>query len=409
MVFIDIPTPRRRWKLSRAGVLPSTGVEVLGFEATQAIQNLRHDVRLIAGKATVIRVYLRPHGLTSNLKVRGEIVVSAAAGMPSSYVASRNEISLRANQHPSLNDQRSDAALTLNFVIPAPPVGPMTVKLSRIQPISGGNDYPILPADDLKVEFTSGPLLRIRVLGFRYTDALLNPPQKFAPDATHFDHLRSYLTRAYPAGGLDWSQAVVDAPANFSPPFSGQLLPDGFDPLWWTLLGILHQHLLTIRQADIDAGWDPRTHYYGLVSDHSGFFRGAANDVPTAPAPNTIAVGPCGKAGAGYWDNDGSYGDWYGAHELAHTFGRFHPGFCGQSSNDPHFPHPGGSISDAGQDCVGFDIGDTVLNLPMRAYPREQWNDFMTYCDRQWVSKYTYDGLFDRLVAEETLFAPQIA
>ena len=37
------------------------------------------------------------------------------------------------------------------------------------------------------------------------------------------------------------------------------------------------------------AGWDPRTHYYGLVSDDSGFFRGAANNVPSAPAPNTVA------------------------------------------------------------------------------------------------------------------------
>jgi hypothetical protein len=229
------------------------------------------------------------------------------------------------------------------------------------------------------------------------------------PDATHFDHLRSYLTRAYPAAGIEWSQAVIDAPANFVPPFSGPTLPDGSDPLWYALLGILHQHMLTIRQADMDVGWDPRTHYYGLISDHSGFFRGAANDVPAAPAPNTIAVGPCGKAGPDYWDTDGSYGDWYGAHELAHTFGRLHPGFCDQSHDDPNFPHANGTIFDAAQDCIGFDVGDPALNVPMTAYPHESWSDFMTYCDRQWVSKYTYDGLFDRLVAEDGQFAPPIA
>ena len=32
----------------------------------------------------------------------------------------------------------------------------------------------------------------------------------------------------------------------------------------------------------------------------------------------------------------------------------------------------------------------------------------MTYCDWQWVSKYTYDGIFDRLVAEDAQFAPKI-
>ncbi|MBD9628018.1 hypothetical protein IB279_34265 [Ensifer sp. ENS06] len=408
MVFIDIPTPRPRWKASVGPQGGGARLDVLGIEVTQAIQNMNHDVRLIAGKATAIRVYVQPHGLTSNMRVRGEIVISTTSEAPGSYVASVNEISLRARQHPTLAEQRRDAALSLNFVLPSPPVGLMSVRLMRIQPVSGGNDFPIMPGTQ-NVEFFAAPMLRVRVLGYRYSDPNRNPPQKFAPDAIHFDHLRSYLTRAYPSGGLDWSQTVVDAPPNFVPPFSGPQLPDGFDPLWWALLGTLHQHLLTIRQADIDAGWDPRTHYYGLVSDHSGFFRGASNDVPAAPAPNTIAVGPCGKAGPRFWDDDGSYGDWYGAHELAHTFGRRHPGFCDQSSDDEHFPHLGGAISDSDEDCVGFDVGDASLNLPMRAYPRENWSDFMTYCDRQWVSKYTYDGLLDRLVAEEALFAPQIA
>jgi hypothetical protein len=407
MVFIDVPTRRRRWKIS-AGP-GQVGLRILGFEATQAIQNMAHDVRLIAGKSTVLRVYIEPRGLSSNLRVRGEIVISPAPGAPGTYVPSANEISLRSSQHPSLAEQRRDAALSLNFLLPSPSLGPIAVRLKRISPALGGADFPVLPDEnEFKVEFVSAPLLRIRTLGIRYTDPSQSS-RTFAPDATHFDHLRSYLTRAYPAAGIEWSQAVVDAPTNFVPPFSGPQLPDGSDPLWFALLGILHQHVLTIRQADMDSGWDPRTHYYALVSDHSGFFRGAANDVPAAPAPNTIAVGPCGKAGSGFWDDDGSYGDWYGAHELAHTFGRLHPGFCGQSSDDPHFPHVDGTISDAAQDCIGFDIGDPSLNLPMRAYSHKDWKDFMTYCDRQWVSKYTYDGLFDRLVAEDSQFAPQIA
>jgi hypothetical protein len=410
MVFIDLPTRRRRWRSSAGPGVTEPGLAVLGFEATQAIQNMAHDVRLVADKPTAVRVYVKPQGLTSNLRVRGEIVTSAAPGAPGSYVASANEVTLQSTQHPGLAEQRRDASLTLNFLLPAPPLGPMTIRLKRVTPISGGGDFPILPdRNEQHVAFTSAPVLRVRALGIRYTDPRQNPPRQFAPDATHFDHLRSYLARAYPVSGVEWNQAVIDAPANFVPPFSGPQLPNGFDPLWWALLGILHQQMLTVRQADMDAGWDPRTHYYGLVSDHSGFFRGAANDVPTAPAPNTIAVGPCGKAGAGFWDNDESYGDWYGAHELAHTFGRFHPGYCDQSSDDPHFPHANGTISDASQDCIGFDVGDPTLNLPMRACRREQWADFMTYCDWQWVSKYTYDGIYDRLVAEDIQFAPRVA
>ncbi|CAN7769763.1 hypothetical protein LJR245_007474 [Rhizobium leguminosarum] len=409
MVFIDMPIPRRRWKRSTGGVSLAE-LNILGFEATQAIQNMTHDVRLIAGKVTVLRVYVEPRGLSSNMRVRGEIVVSASPEAPGNYITSSNEVMLRSSGHPSLAQQRRDATLSLNFIVPSPPMGPMTIRLKRVTPVGGGEDFPVSTAgNELQISFVSAPTLRIRTLGFRYIDPTKKPPAKFAPDATHFDHLRSYLTRAYPVSGVDWSQAVVDAPANFVPPFSGPQLPNGLDPLWYALLGILHQHLLTLRQADMNSGWDPRTHYYGFVSDHAGFFRGAANNVPITAAPNTVAVGPCGKAGAGYWDDDGSYGDWYGAHELAHTFGRMHPGFCDQSSDDPHFPHADGTISDAAEDCVGFDVGDPSLNLPMRACPHEKWKDFMTYCDWQWVSKYTYDGLFDRLTAEDAQFAPQIA
>jgi hypothetical protein len=42
----------------------------------------------------------------------------------------------------------------------------------------------------------------------------------------------------------------------------------------------------------------------------------------------------------------------------------------------------------------------------MQACPHGQWHDVMTYCDYQWISKYTYDGIYDRLMQEETQFAP---
>ena len=66
------------------------------------------------------------------MRVRGEIVVSAGLGAPGTYIASINEISLKANRHPSLGEQRRDAALSLNFVVPSPPAGLMTVRLKRI-------------------------------------------------------------------------------------------------------------------------------------------------------------------------------------------------------------------------------------------------------------------------------------
>lgn len=412
MVMIDLPRRRRRRTRAGAGLGVSGGTpsaRVIGVEVTQAIQNMSHAVRLIAGKPAVARVYLSPRSVPANIRLRGEIVVARGEGAPGLYVASSNDVILRSQDHPALDAQRRDAALSLNFLLRQSIAGGTTIRLNRLFAVSDGGVFAIANSDHaVTVRFETAPVLRIRVLGLRYRDPSTNPTQNFAPDPVHFDHLRSFLARAYPASELDWSQAVIDAPTDFVPPFSGQTLPDGRDPLWEALLEMLHRQMMTIRQADMNAGWDPRTHYYGLVSDTSGFFRGAANDVPNSPAPNTVAVGPCGRpAGSLAWDDDASYGDWYGAHELAHTFGRFHPGFChNQDGTDTHFPHPGGAISGAAEDCVGFDVGDRDLNLPMRAYPRENWVDLMTYCDRQWISKYTYDALYDRLVAEETAFAP---
>ncbi|WP_327440613.1 hypothetical protein [Pseudomonas donghuensis] len=392
-----------------AGRLPAlANAEVIGIEVTQAIQNMRHEVQLFEGKATVVRVYLDPKSLKRNTRVRGELVVAPEPGAPGQYITSANEVVLRASEHPSLAEQRRDASLSLNFLLPAPPVGPMNVQLKRLLVASNGEDVPILPAGNTAVvDFVPGPVLRVRVLGIRYTDIKSPTLKKHAPDVIHFNHLRSFLTRAYPVTRVEWSQAVVDSPSNFAPPFSAPL-PDGQDPLWEALLEMLHSQLLSIRQADVDAGWDPRTHYYGLVADDVGFFRGAANNVPSNPDPTTVAVGPCGKPATGNWDwdRDGSYSDWYAGHELAHTFGRHHPGFCGQDAFDPHYPYASGKISSIAEDCIGFDVGDSALNIPMQACPHERYADLMSYCDWQWISKHTYDGLHKRLVDEDQQFAP---
>lgn len=382
-------------------------VQIAGVEVVQAIQNLANDVRLIAQKRTVVRIYVIPDGLPRNVRVRAEIAVATTSGGPEKYIVSRNIVSLRFSGHPDVEAQRGDAEQSLNIELPPQHVGELHIRVKRIIPVAMGDDVPINnPDHKVKVEFEAAPPLRIRVVGLRYTDNRLNPPASFAPDALHFDLLRSYLTRAYPVPGLDWSQIVVPIGSNVEPPFS-----DGTtdDPLWQTLAARVLLRLQLIRQADVNAGRDPRTHYYGLIADDSGFFRGRATQVAGAPDPATVAMGPAGRSGFA-WDSDGSYADWYGAHELGHTLGCRHPGHCNQG-RDPlsSFPYANGRISDAAEGCVGFDTGDPDLGLPMRALPHPDNSDFMTYCENQWVSRHTYDEIFDRLHLEDIQFAPAVA
>ena len=395
-------------------------VSVLGIEVTQAVQNMSHDVRLIAGKKTIVRVYLKPDSLSRNVRVRGEILISRGPTSPARFVPSKNEISLKKT-HPSLNDQRRDAELSLNFELPSRNIGPLVVQLNRVIPATRGDDVPITNPDlTRQVTMVSAPLLRVRVLGMRFTDDRLDPPQSFAPDASHFDYLKSYLTRTYPVSGLIWSQIVVNAGASIKPPWSSQVGPNQPDPVWQAKAGRTIARLQLIRQADVNAGRDPRTHYYGLFADNRGGFRGRASRVAATADPSVVAFGPTGHP-SNYpsmaWDSDESFGDWYGAHELGHTFGCRHPG-CRKTSNSPSkqgrdpqssYPYALGRLSDTAEGCVGFDTGDPDLGVPMRAFSFQTSSDFMTYCDNQWISRHTYDELFDRIVLEDTQFAPQIS
>jgi len=68
------------------------------------------------------------------------------------------------------------------------------------------------------------------------------------------------------------------------------------------------------------------------------------------------------------------------AHEVGHNFNRFHAP-CGVSNPDFAYPYSDGRI---GQ--YGFDVSDfTPILYTVK--------DFMSYCEPNWVSDYTYDGL----------------
>jgi hypothetical protein len=106
------------------------------------------------------------------------------------------------------------------------------------------------------------------------------------------------------------------------------------------------------------------------------------------------------------WDTDGSYGDWYTAHELGHTFGRPHVGSgCGEGPKDPNFPYPAGQLSGADHEFVGFDVGDPALGIPMSPYSGVKYHDVMSYCPFIWMSDYTYEHLLKRIADEAAALA----
>lgn len=387
-----------------AGIGSAANVGVRGVEIVQVIQALDNRVRLIAGKPTIVRVYLDPATVAASTLVTGEITWRRANG-GAFYLAAMNRVKLDPARTPDLMGQRFDVAESLNFVLPADALGAGSIEL-RLDHLNvpGGEKLPLAAQPAMTANFVTAPVLRIRAIGLRYRSTNA-PTATITPGAIHFDYLRSYLTRAYPVAALAWSQIVIDGD-RLRPPFGGNQSI------------LVNAQLSALRTREISSGMDPRTHYYGLVDNEAGnsFMRGSALYDEATTIFGAVACGPCGVPNGWSGDSDASFADWYGAHELGHTFQRRHPGFPTfdpvQGTGQPRdnlettFPYAGGLISSPAQEFVGFDFGDPALGLQMRALPGNIHHDVMTYADSQWLSAYTYEAIHDHLVHEDMALAP---
>jgi hypothetical protein len=357
-----------------------------GLEVTQVVQDLTHTVPLIAQKTTIVRAYLR-YAL-GPVEVRGELRIAWRPHGPWLSVPSLGTAQLdpsRSGQTlAALRSRRADLAFSLNFRLPPNLAsrGQMWLRLGKIRRATGTPLPSLAGLTSRTVMFQPPAPLRLRLVRIRYT--MGNPPVTHEPAAIDAAYIASWLRRAYPIARLDLTTTTVTATP--TPPF---------------LAAQINAQLIALRAVDVSTGTDARTHYYGMVADSGFFMRGRAAGIPQTPQPDVVASGPTGPGTFG-WDNDGSYGDWMGGHELGHTLGRFHAEFCGALGGAP-YPFQNGQLSDADEAFVGIDVGDPVAGLPMRVLGGVDSHDVMSYCDDQWLSSFTYIGVHDRVVDEDAL------
>ncbi|MFH8974488.1 hypothetical protein [Streptomyces sp. NPDC017890] len=369
------------------------------LEATQVVQDLAQSVPLVAERRTVVRAYLSYYG-SAPITVRGELSVRSSPASPPTVIPSQDTVTLQPADAGDITITRHDVRRSLNFVLPFDSTlsGQLTMWLSSVTDTASGNPMAVSDQRRPTVAFHHCPPLRVQLIDFTYQWGM--PPTTQTSRDIDVFLLASWLGRTYPVARVASLFRTVAATA--TPPFTA---------------ADVNAQLATIRAQDVSAGTDARTHYYGMVTDTGFWMRGSAASVPdTAPDPGVVASGPTGAPGSATspanftWDVDDSYGDWYGAHELSHTFGRKHPGFCGETADDlADYPFPAGQLSTTKGTFAGFDVGhpslggDPTQNLPMIALPGAQWHDVMTYCDRQWMSVYTHGGLRARLRAEDAM------
>ena len=125
-----------------APVLPASGPFAMtldGLEVTQTVQDMAHTVPLVAGKTTVVRVYLGTTSATP-IAVRGVLRVKLnAAGSSWIQVPSIKPVAINPAENGQLRLKRETLGKSLNFQLPASVTGPgnWIVSLYQLQRMPG--------------------------------------------------------------------------------------------------------------------------------------------------------------------------------------------------------------------------------------------------------------------------------
>ncbi len=412
-----------------ASALPEINLSVTGMEVTQGIQNLNNAVGLIKGKRTFVRVYVKSAGPA----VSG---VTARLSAPSLGGTSLSPVNpAGANLTVRTNPSRNDIDQSFLFELPWNWTEENNLSLhADLNPFK----FPLEPnyADNIStvvVAFGDSPRLSAEFFRLNYTIGGTTYRPRISADVLK---TYSWILRAYPIGGAvgdrfkprlwdveggtqlgNWvRQSSIECVLTYLDPDDRSLCASYFTNGW------LFYYRVATQFGVLNVGLNTNAFYYGMISD-------ASNNFPRGQAVySKTSVGPTGTPGQFFslgqgWDTDGSYADWYAAHEIGHSLNRAHPYAgsdnpatsntlenCGHSRSDSGYPYGNTSsarapIGPADNTMEGFDVGDPAFGISKAVLPSSTWNDVMSYCSNQWISDYTYNAMKSYMVAHPSVVA----
>ena len=392
-----------------AEAMPEVNLQITDVELTQAVQDTANSVPLIAGKRTFVRVHVQADGAdVPGVTALLDATWDGGAGLaipPANPVGTIITVKASPDRN-NLND-------SFLFELPWDWIAQDGLELQisvnpyqlPLEPNFADNDTQAGP-----LTFVASPRLEVQFIswGYELSNQIWWP--RFVDDvmATY-----SWIRRAYPLSSFPGSVTYPGPGFRASHWYI-------FDQGLGSRVSRTHPDCLAMdedlrnlcasaytntKMNALRSQWGvPAERFlYGFISDQAGFFpRGQAC------CGEKVSTGPAGPAAG--WDSDTTYADWYAGHEIGHTLGRAHPvpagddpntevkEGCGHSRSDPGYPYAGAYIG-PGNGIWGFDAGDPAFGIARAVYPDTLWRDFMSYCPYEWVSDYTYKGMYNFMTA----------
>lgn len=395
-------------------VLPVVNLRVWDWELNQSIQDKDQSIFLVRNKRSFFRLFVSSdgadvEGVTARLTAYWDNAPQGTIAPITPLITVRNAKTKDIIGQQFIFELPLDWT-THNDLVLEPVLNPFGFPL---EPSYNDNRFsqPLGP-----FEFRANPAARFRLMRVSYT---WNNKSYTSRDQ---DAIVSWLYRAYPMG-IDPGMALPGFDT-YSDTSLGPRVMDfnnakecqdlnktksgGADDRNLCASYFLHSQLEMFRRTN---AIPTNAYIYASVVNLG---RGSAS--PTAPVsngPDLLANGTT-FALAGF----------YGGHELGHLLGRQHPVAmsddpatktvvegCGHSDDDELFPHIFGWIGEPSKDFYGLDSSLNVPGGSLRLMRYYEVRDVMTYCNTpdQWVSDYTYKGIYDWLAAHPSPARPAMS